>query len=323
MVVGRAEDTDDDIRVLLDGVAEIGAPGVPGPLCIYGSEAFPVIVGAIAEVRAPVMAADRWQAGRIVALGHDGYFSRPMLESLDKGRLIVNALRWSAGGESSDPRSGVVGAAELRTSLKERGHNVLEVSLTPDSLGTVDVVAVVLGNQRSRELEVLSEFVRDGGGLVTEITSWGWAQLHPHLDLVSDYAGNRLLAHVGPANRQLAQFSGLAVDLRQNPADVLLPIHSALPPGPRSWIEASKVTQALQLRDHTAAPGRFQTDALPTLWYCPSLKYSIFRSHSVRILISPPSGFVTKRRVVPSGWTASTYEAPSPGSLITMFNRTG
>ena len=73
----------------------------------------------------------------------------------------------------------------------------MEVSLTPDSLGTVDVVAVVLWNQRPRELGALSEFVRDGGGLVTGVTGWGWAQLHPHLDLVNDYSGNRLLKHVG------------------------------------------------------------------------------------------------------------------------------
>ena len=192
-----AEEIDDDLDALLDGVTEIGAPGVPGPLCIYGSEAFSVIVGAIGDVRAPVMAAGRWQAGRIVALGHDGYFTRPTLESLDTGSLIVNALHWSAGGEPSGPRIGVVGAAELRTWLKEGGHDVVEVSLTPDSLETVDVVAVVMWNQRSRELDALSKFVRDGGGLVTAVTGWGWAQLHPHLDLVSDYAGNRLLAHIG------------------------------------------------------------------------------------------------------------------------------
>ena len=65
---------------LLDGVAEIAAPGVPGPLCVYGPEAPPVIVGAPREgaasvgVRAPVVAAAHWQDGRVVVLGHDGYF---------------------------------------------------------------------------------------------------------------------------------------------------------------------------------------------------------------------------------------------------------
>ena len=191
------EDSVDDIGALLDGVREIDAPGVPGPLCIYGSEVFPVIVGAIGEVRAPAMAAGRWQAGRIVALGHDGYFARPTLQSLDTGHLIVNALRWSAGGAPSGPRIGVVGAAELRTWLKEGGHDVVEVSLTPDSLGAVDVVAVVMWSQSATEIRALSAYVRGGGGLVTAVTGWGWAQLHPHLDLVSDHAGNRLLAHAG------------------------------------------------------------------------------------------------------------------------------
>ena len=197
VVVGGAEDTEDDIGALLNGVAEIGAPGVPGSLCIYGSGAFPVIVGAISDVRAPVMAAGRWQAGRIVALGHDGYFTRPTLESLDTGRLITNALHWTAGEVQTGPRIGVVGAAGLHAWLKESGHDVVDADLTPDSLGAVDVVAVVMWNQSAPEIEALSAFVRGGGGLVTAVTGWGWAQLHPHLDLVSDYAGNRLLAHAG------------------------------------------------------------------------------------------------------------------------------
>ena len=118
-------------------------------------------------MHAPVVAAGRWQAGRIVALGHDGYFTRATLKSLDTGRLIVNALRWAAGGEPSGPRIGVVGAADLHAWLKEGGHDVVEASLTPNSLRTVDVVAVVMWNQSMPEIEALSAFVRDGGGLVT------------------------------------------------------------------------------------------------------------------------------------------------------------
>ena len=203
-----AEEIEDDLEALLDGVASIGAPGVPGPLCVYGSEAFPVIVGRIigygsrafpvsSIVHAPVVAAARWQAGRIVALGHDGYFTRATLKSLDTGHLIVNALHWAADGEPSGPRIGVVGAADLHAWLKEGGHDVVEASLTPNSLRTVDVVAVVMWNQSMPEIEALSAFVRDGGGLVTAVTGWGWAQLHPDLDLNNDYAGNRLLTPVG------------------------------------------------------------------------------------------------------------------------------
>ena len=222
-----AEEIEDDLDALLDGVIEIDAPGVPGPLCVYGSEAFPVIVGRVSGygtkafpassiLRAPVVAAGRRQAGRIVALGHDGYFARATLESLDTGRLIKNALHWAAGGGPSGPRIGVVGAAELHSWLKEGGHDVVEASLTPNSLETVDVVAVVMWNQGMPEIEALSAFVDGGGGLVTAVTGWGWAQLHPDLDLINDYTGNRLLTPVGIqwANAWLARTSpgGYAVD---------------------------------------------------------------------------------------------------------------
>lgn len=193
----------DDLDALLAGVAEIGAPEVPGPLCVYGPEAFPVIVGRTlaGSIRAPVVAAGRWQAGRVVVLGHGGYFDRATLDTADTGRLITNALRWAADeGAEAGPRIGVVsdvGRGELRAWLQQAGHDATEVRLTQESLRSVDVVALDIWNQSVPELDALSSYVRAGGGLVTASTGWGWAQLHPDLNLVNDYAGNRLLASVG------------------------------------------------------------------------------------------------------------------------------
>ena len=185
-------------------------------MCVYGPEAFPVIVGDISGVRAPVVAAARWQEGRIVALGHDGYFTRTALETADTGRLITNALRW-ATGEETRPRIGVVGADELYAWLTQTGHNAVKTTLTPELLGSVDVVALVVWNQSDSELEALEAFLSTGGGLVTAVTGWGWSYLHPNLDLIQDYAGNRLLAPLGiqwAAYDYLARTSpdGYAVD---------------------------------------------------------------------------------------------------------------
>lgn len=186
-----------DLDFLIDGVSEIGAPGVPGPLCIYGTESFQVVSGAIRGVRAPVAATGRWKAGRVVALGHNGYFDRDTLESVDSGRLVANALKWAAGKGNARPRIGVSEVSELKDWLSEAGYDVAEVTLTPDSLETVDVVALAMWDESAREIDALSSYMSGGGGLVAAIPGWAWAQHNPDQDPISEFAGNRLLARFG------------------------------------------------------------------------------------------------------------------------------
>ena len=192
----------DDLDALLDGVSEIAAEAMSS-LCVYGPEAFPVIVGAPsagpADVRSPAVASARWESGRVVVLGDQSYFLVPsLLENAHTGRLIVNALHWAGRNKPSEPlRIGVHGRVQLQHYLMENGFDVARTTLTPHSLRAFDVVAVRMWNQNEREITALSDFVRGGGGLVTAATGWWWAQQHPHLNLVGDFAGNRLLAPAG------------------------------------------------------------------------------------------------------------------------------
>ena len=113
--------------------------------------------------------------------------------------MMANAFRWVAedAGEAG-PSIGAVGAPELLAWLKGAGFNAAEASLTPESLGQVDVAAVVMGNQTPAEVETLSAFLRAGGGLVAASAGWAWSQyLYPDRDLVTEHPGNRLLASVG------------------------------------------------------------------------------------------------------------------------------
>ena len=135
---------------------------------------------------APVVAAGRWQVGRVVVLGHhgkhwNGYFERATLEASDTGRMITNALRWAAGVPG--PRIGIVGADDLRVWLTEAAHNAVEATLTPESLGGFDVVATHMWNQSDRELEALSAFARAGGVLLAAGSGTWWADRHPGQDL--------------------------------------------------------------------------------------------------------------------------------------------
>ena len=191
----------DVVQFLLDEVSEIAAPGIPGRLCVYGPDAFSVVVGAFHDapsVSAPVVAAGRWESGRVAVFGHDGYFRRATLETGGTGRLMTNAFYWVAGESGqANPRIGTAGAPELRNWLVRNGLAAVETTLTPQSLATVDVVAVVMWNQGEREIEALRAFVRGGGGLVASATPWAWDYLNPYQNLVGGYAGNRLLEPVG------------------------------------------------------------------------------------------------------------------------------
>lgn len=180
---------------LLEGVGRIAAPGVPGPLCVFGPDAVPVVVGdAGGGTRLPVVAAGPLGRGRVVAFGHDGYFGRAALDAADTGRLLENAVRWAAGARSS-PVVGAVGVPGAAAVLRERGLDVREIGIA--ELAGLDVVVLVPWNPSGAEVAALDGFARNGGGLVLAVTGWGWAQLHPDRDLRSDFAGNRLLAAAG------------------------------------------------------------------------------------------------------------------------------
>ena len=112
-----------DVAKLLDGVSEIAAPGVPGPLCVFGEKAFSVVAGKVGKQQAAVVAATRLGSGRVVAFGHTGYLRKQSLEIADTGRLMLNAARWvSEGSKRNDLRVGVRKNKGLVEFL--RGHGV-------------------------------------------------------------------------------------------------------------------------------------------------------------------------------------------------------
>ncbi len=186
-----------DLNLILDGVSEIAAPGVPGPLCVFGPDAFPLVVGgASGGTVEPVAAAGRLGSGRVAALGHGGYTGKGTLDAADTGRLMDNLIRWAAAGAGS-PRVGVYQDANLVQTLVERGFDARAVSL--DEVDSVEVLFAPSWNNPQAEIEALQAWVRAGGGLITASTGWGWQQLHADRDILTDFGGNRLLAPAGIA----------------------------------------------------------------------------------------------------------------------------
>ncbi|MBC7286627.1 MAG: hypothetical protein H5T86_00990 [Armatimonadetes bacterium] len=187
-----------DLDALLDGVREIAAPGVPGTLCVFGDNAFAVVVGRSGRAFEPVVAACRIGKGRAVGFGHDGYLGQGALDVADTGRLMLNAVRWAAAKPS--PRVAVRGLQELLAFFREHGlpAEPLDGDDWLERLGDYDVLCIHAGGlPMPDQAPQLVKYLRSGGGLITAHTGWGWLQLSPGKCLATDFPATQLLAPGG------------------------------------------------------------------------------------------------------------------------------
>jgi len=191
-----------DEAAFLAGVSQIAAPGVPGPLCVFGGKAVVVVTGGAGkDARAPVVAAGRLGAGRVAAFGHPGYFEAGALAVGDTGKLMLSAVRWAAGAKAA-PRVAIYKQRELVAFLVKQGlaATAVEGEGWQDKLKSFDVLCVSpAALTADADVPAVSKFVNSGGGLIAADLGWGWLQLHPGKTLLADHPGNRLLAPAGIA----------------------------------------------------------------------------------------------------------------------------
>lgn len=191
--------TGDAVRAaLLDGVANIASPGNPGPICVFGPNAFPVVLAHVdGDARAPVVAAGQRGAGRIVVFGHGGFFGST--DTADTGRLLLNAARFVARSGAAKPRvANVSGGAKLAEYLQKAGLQMeaFTGARTAEALREFDLLVYDQSDASPAEIAAVGQFVDDGGGLLASGLVWGWLQTHPG-KIVSQYGMNDLLAPAG------------------------------------------------------------------------------------------------------------------------------
>ncbi|MGQ9561929.1 MAG: M60 family metallopeptidase [Thermogutta sp.] len=196
----------EDQRVLLDGVKEVSIlpDTVPGPLCVLGEKAFPVLLGRSDGGLQPVVAAGLWGLGRVVAFGHDGaFFGKEALTGGDTGRFILNCLRWA--GKNATPLNVAVYrmptlASWLKDSDEARRAQIRVMDwnqLNPAFLAQTHVLIVDSHHLSPSTNSLVGEFVRGGGGILVGGLGWGWLQLNPGKSLKRDFPGNLLLGEIG------------------------------------------------------------------------------------------------------------------------------
>ncbi len=193
----------EDMAALTDGVRTIAAPGVPGPLCVFGDRAFVVLAADHAGHPAAVVAATRTGKGRAVAFGHDGYVTAGGLEVGQTARMIANAARWAGGADGPRRtrfRAAVGRDAALADALAGQGLHVVRFPRggLADALDAADVLCIPIARiTRDEDQRAVRRFLEGGGGLVAFGLGWGWKQLNPGRDLPTEHPGNRVLAEGG------------------------------------------------------------------------------------------------------------------------------
>ena len=186
-----------DRAALLKDVKTIDAPGLPGPICVFGPSAFAVVAGKGSGKNAPalpVVAAARFGQGRVFAFGHDGYLAPASLQTADTGQLFANAIAWVKPG-AAQPEIVVLRGKSLAAHLEKTGFKIVDGGL--DQLTPGQVLVLPAMGLSEPEIAAVSKFVQAGGGLVCAGLGWGWQQLNPKKELAVDMSLNRLLAPAG------------------------------------------------------------------------------------------------------------------------------
>ncbi|WP_417849631.1 M60 family metallopeptidase [Thalassoglobus sp.] len=210
-----------DRSLLVEGVTEIAVPGVVGSLSVYGPDAFVIATGETKSGQpAALAAAATLGKGRLVALGHNGYFSRKNAQVGQTGKFVSNLMLWCAGLNDSQSRQlqvGVLGNRDLVNSLKESGLKTKE--LTGNWSSNLRGLNLIICDPRSltkQEATKLIEFTKAGNGLLLGAAGWVWEGYNAKQGeaLVNDFPGNIIGSQAGlvwdsptlnsPANKRIA-----------------------------------------------------------------------------------------------------------------------
>ncbi|MDX2130707.1 MAG: M60 family metallopeptidase [Planctomycetota bacterium] len=191
-----------DTAALRKGVRSIAAPGVPGPLVVFGPGAFAVVTGAEGKgVSMPVVVAARAGPGRVVAFGHTGCLDASALGVGDTGTLMRNAIAW-AGVPQAAPKVGVILNPPLAEALARLGVDAVALPADwdrgPGALAGVDVLCVPTHALSAAQRDRVRRFIAGGGGVLASGLGWGWLQLNPD-KAIREHPGNDLFEHIGIA----------------------------------------------------------------------------------------------------------------------------
>jgi uncharacterized repeat protein (TIGR01451 family) len=196
------------------GIADVA--GIPGPIEIFSSsEMGPVPIVSGDEDANPSFAvvgvASTSGNGRIVALGHDGFFINfaMSLQDFDNEKFGINIINWLQNSQSNkkvlittghgEPWVGGSDYEDFRNALKAQGYDVVITpgKITSDTLSGASILFMSCAGPSLADDEIgyIRSFVNRGGGLFMQGLGWSWVQ-YQHLPL-EDCPMNKLAKPYG------------------------------------------------------------------------------------------------------------------------------
>lgn len=190
---------------IVAGVDTIWTGGSSAPIFALNDSVIPLVAGneLTASIPSVVSLANLVKDGRVVAMGHDGFFNE---DKFDNYTFFLNAIDWL---DSSDRKTIVITSGhgewagvndDLKGRLSELGYSVQTETgrLDENNLATAGIVIIgnAWGEFTQTELVLLQSYLEEGGGLFLYGLGWSWEPYNPGKTL-DDYPMNKIGAFSG------------------------------------------------------------------------------------------------------------------------------
>jgi hypothetical protein len=178
--------------------ADIPVFGTPGILAVWGSKAQVVLAGGKDKgILAPVAARGTLGTGRVVCFAHTGYVGK--LDAGTARTLLARSVQW-ARRPGQKLRVGTIHTDAAASLSQELGPDATVTRIDKDwtkALGGYDCLVVSGWDFNDAQVQALTDFARNGGGLVAGQTAWAWNA--PDGATLCDNPLNRVMAGAGIA----------------------------------------------------------------------------------------------------------------------------
>jgi hypothetical protein len=190
---------------LVQNVTSLYCPGTPGPVWMSSEDWVPIVGNSNISVYPIFIAAREWGQGRIMAVGHASVFKDT--SSADNAKFTENTFNWMCNGESkkiaylTGCSFTMPSGSAVYNLLFPKGFSILSISAPITASKLSGISCLVVGNMWNHqftesEVEVVQQYISNGGGLLLSGLGWSWLSYHPE-QTIHDYPMMKLAQPYG------------------------------------------------------------------------------------------------------------------------------